>query len=612
MPTISKNMKLLVIVESPSKVHTVSEILKELGYNKAVVLASVGHTTRIKDVQDSYKNTGIYPKEDFRIEWEIDPEKRKIIEYLRTQARTCDLVLIASDPDREGESLGNHIKNLLNLDETQYYRIKYHSITRAEIQKALENPEKMNKALCDAAESRQIVDKMLGYALSPVAKAYVGARSVGRCQSAGLKLVADREREIQNFVPEYYYDLFLHFVKNNTEFKAKYIGTASEKVDKITSTTLLNDIKFACGGDFVLTDKKVSTRKESPKPPFCTATFQQEAATKLNLKIKDAMSCAQKLFEAGRISYMRTDSTAIANDFLPGLKAAIEQTYGAGMYKKPVAGLKATNAQEGHEALRVTDPMLTPEEFAKLETKDLLVKVYKLIWQRTLASAMPPAEYAETSYTVINNGHLFKFAYKELTKLGYKVLYSVTDEPKKATEAFSIGEVLEKPSLEEQKKETLPPPRFTEATLVKELQQLGIGRPSTYAQIVETLLSPKRGYCDLINKDIIPTTKGLQLSSFLDRAFSSIINLNYTKQLEDSLDAIANKQFAKLDFLRSFFISLEDSISANKENVDDVMQYEQKFCPYCGEEMILRRSRYGKLFYGCSTYPACKGILNFD
>ena len=612
MLTISKNMKILVIVESPSKVHTVSEILKELGYNKAVVLASVGHTTRIKDVQDSYKNTGIYPKEDFRIEWEIDPEKRKIIENLRAQARICDLVLIASDPDREGESLGNHIKNLLNLDETQYYRIKYHSITKAEIQKALENPEKMNKALCDAAESRQIVDKMLGYALSPVAKAYVGARSVGRCQSAGLKLVADREREIQNFVPEYYYDLFLHFTKNNTEFKAKYIGTASEKVDKITSTALLNDIKFACGGDFVLTDKKVSTKKESPKPPFCTATFQQEAATKLNLKIKDAMSCAQKLFEAGRISYMRTDSTAIASDFLPSLKTAIEQTYGTGMYKKPTAGAKATNAQEGHEALRVTDPMLTPEDFAKLETKDLLVKVYKLIWQRTLASAMPPAEYAETSYTITNNGHLFRFAYKELTKLGYKVLYSASDETKKVAEVFSVGEILEKPSLEEQKKETLPPPRFTEATLVRELQQLGIGRPSTYAQIVETLLSPKRGYCDLINKDIVPTTKGLQLSSFLDRAFSSIINLNYTKQLEDSLDAIANQQFSKLDFLRDFFISLESSISANKENVDDVMQYEQKFCPYCGEEMILRRSRYGKLFYGCSTYPTCKGILNFD
>lgn len=612
MFTISKNMKILVIVESPSKVHTVSEILKELGYTKAVVIASVGHTTRIKDVQDSYKNTGIYPKEDFRVEWEIDPEKRKIIENLRTQARMCDLVLIASDPDREGESLGNHIKNLLSLDETQYYRIKYHSITKAEIQKALENPEKMNKALCDAAESRQVVDKMLGYALSPVAKAYIGARSVGRCQSAGLKLVADREREIQNFAPEYYYDLFLYFVKNNTEFKAKYIGTASEKVDKITSTTLLNDIKFVCRGDFVLTDKKVSTRKESPKPPFCTATFQQEAATKLNLKIKDAMSCAQKLFEAGRISYMRTDSTAIANDFLPGLKAAIEQTYGAGMYKKPITGVKVTNAQEGHEALRVTDPMLTPEEFAKLETKDLLVKVYKLIWQRTLASAMPPAEYTETSYTITNKGHLFKFAHKELIKLGYKVLYSIPDETRKVAEVFSVGEILEKPSLEEQKKETLPPPRFTEATLVKELQQLGIGRPSTYAQIVETLLSPKRGYCDLINKDIVPTTKGLQLSSFLDRAFSSIINLNYTKQLEDSLDAIANQQFSKLDFLRDFFISLENSISANKENVDDVMQYEQKFCPYCGEEMILRRSRYGKLFYGCSTYPACKGILNTD
>jgi len=613
MTPINKSLKILVIVESPSKVHTVSEILQDLGYLKATVMASVGHTTKIKDMHDSYKNTGIYPADNFRAEWEVDPDKYKVVENLKKQARISDLVLIASDPDREGESLGNHIKNLLQLADNQYYRIKYQSITRADIQKALENPEKMNMALCEAAESRQLVDKMIGYALSPVAKAYVGARSVGRCQSAGLKLVADREREIQNFIPEYYYDLFLHFKKNGTDFEAKYIGEADKKVEKISSTEELNDIKFKCTGPYIVSEVKETIKKESPKPPFCTATFQQEAANRLNLKIKEAMSLAQKLFEAGYITYMRTDSTDLAKDFLVSLKSTITQLYGEGFYHKPLTGPKAKNIQEGHEALRITDPALTPELLAAQEKNELLVKVYRLVWQRTIAAALPPAEFTETIYTISNNNQLFRLVSKELKEPGYKLIYNTNNsETPKLRESFKEGEQLTNTKLQEQSKSTQPPARYREATLVKELQKRGIGRPATFATIVETILSPTRGYCEIVNKEILPTDRGMQLSGFLDRAFSNVINLEYTKQLEDSLDAIANKECNKLDFLKDFHRDLENSISNNKENAGEIMQFGGQTCPKCGKEMVIRRSRYGKLFYGCSQYPKCTGILGID
>lgn len=615
MNVLDKKQKLLVIVESPNKVHTVAEIFKELGYEKTTVMASVGHTTQIKDKYGSYKNTGIYPKDNFRVEWEIDPEKYSIIEKLRAQARVSDLVLIASDPDREGESLGNHVKNLLNLADNQYYRIKYHSITKSDIEKALTKLEKMDEALCDAAESRQIVDKMIGYALSPVAKAYVGAKSVGRCQSAGLKLITDREREIQNFVPEYYYDLYLNFTKNAQDFQAKYIGTSTNKIDKIKSTEELNSILHSCKGPYSINNIEKKLKKEQPKPPFCTATFQQEAATRLSLKVKDAMSCAQKLFESGKITYMRTDATTIAKDFLPKLKSYITQHFGAKAYQLPVEGKKDANAQEGHEALRVTDLELTPELFAATGANELLVKVYRLIWQRTVAAALPAAEFSETVYTITDKDteYLFTLAYKELVAPGYQQIYGKDClEDKVHTELFSLHEEVENANLQEQQKQTQPPARYKEATLIKELQKRGIGRPSTYVTIVETVLNPNRGYCELIDKIIMPTDRGMQLTSFLDRAFSEVINLDYTRQLEEALDDIANRRANKLTFLQQFYNTLELAISANKENAEGSLQLESKICPDCGADMIVRRSRYGKLFYGCSRYPKCRSTLGID
>lgn len=617
MNKITPDKNLLVIVESPNKVATITKIFKDLGYVNTTVTASVGHTTKIKDNKNSYKNTGIHPDKDFLVDWEVDPEKRYIIDRLKTQAQAADLVLIASDPDREGESLGNHIKRLLQLNDSQYYRIKYHSVTKQEIQKALNNPEYMDKALCDAAEARQVVDKLIGYTLSPIAKAYLGAKSVGRCQSAGLKLIVDREKEIQEFIPDYYYDLFVHFRKEGKEFTAKYCGTEESLVEKISSTDLLNDIKAECYHDFIVVDITKKSHRENPKPPYCTATFQQDAASKLGLKVKDAMSCAQKLFEgisingdhSGLITYMRTDSTDLAPEFLPELETFINSTYGNSLYTKPKAGPKSKNAQEGHEAIRVVNINLTPEILANYLDNKLLLRVYSLIWQRTVAAALPAAQIAETIYTIGNGNHRFKFSTNVITNPGYKIIYGDTTLPEELIK-LKKAEILQNCSLESQAKHTNPPARYKEATLIKELQKREIGRPSTYVTIVETVLSPTRNYCSLVDKEIVPTERGIQLANFLDRSFSNIINLEYTKQLEEALDSIANNKLQRQTFLSDFYQNLEMAVSANTETVGNVINTDAPECPKCGEAMVLRRSRFGKLFYGCSNYPKCNGLVN--
>lgn len=615
-----KNKKILVIVESPNKCSTITSILKKAGYEKATVTASLGHIMELGD-GGKYHNSGIDPENDFELNLKISQDKHETVKKLKALARTSDYIYLMSDGDREGELIAWSLIKFLGVPKDKYFRAVTHEITPKAVIAAIENPIKLSEPMVNAALARLTIDKMIGYSLSPIAKAYVGARSVGRCQSAGLKLVVDREREIQNFIPEYYYDLYLCFAKNGNAFKAKYIGTEDTKVDRIKSTEELNEIKFKCKDPYTISDIKQTVKKEAPKPPFCTATFQQEAATKLGLKVKDAMSCAQKLFEGisvdgehlGLITYMRTDATDISKEFLPELKAYIEATFGSGLYKNPKVGPKSKNAQEGHEALRVVNPALTPTELKAHLKNDLLVKVYDLIWKRTIASALPDAEFSETDYIISSGEHKFKLAASKLTSLGYKIVYdSPTVDSEPLSETFSIDEILQDTKLLEQAKETQPPARYKEATLIKELQKREIGRPSTYVTIVETILNPTRGYCVLEDKVIMPTDRGMQLAGFLDRSFSNVINLDYTKQLEESLDQIANKKLDKLDFLKDFYRNLENSISNNKETAGSTIGLDQKECPKCGSSMVVRRSRYGKLFYGCSQYPKCNGIVGID
>jgi DNA topoisomerase-1 len=550
---------------------------------------------------------------------EIAEGKQKVVDDISTQAKKADKIILMTDDDREGSIISWSLIKFCNLPVDKCYRAITHEITPKAVIYAIENPVPFDDNLVNAGLTRMMIDKFIGYSLSPVVKKYIGAKSVGRCQSVGLKLVADREKEIQNFIPEVYFNLYLNFTKNEKSFRAKYCGYNEEAIEKFTKQADIDAVVSNCtGGIYTIENVKQVKRQESPKPPFCTATFQQEAASRLGLKIKDAMSCAQKLFEGinvngqhvGLITYLRTDSTEIAPEFIPELKTYVENTYGK--YVGPRKSKSKETDQNGHEALRVTDPTMTPDKLATLITNDLLVKVYRLIWQRTIASAMPNAIISETIYTIDNKGHKFAFSSKELIDAGYKAVYEFEDNQTFGVkDTFAVGEVLENTELDPVKKFTTPPARFSEASLVKELQNRSIGRPSTYATIVETILSPTRGYATLEEKHIVPTDRGMQLADYCDRSFPTLINLNYTKEMEESLDKIAEGKTNWLDFIEIFYKNLQDIIETVSETgiADDLPE---KTCDLCGKPMVIRRSRFGKLFYGCSGFPRCRNIIGID
>lgn len=607
-----KSKKLLVIVESPNKISHIRDYLRKAGY-QVNVQASVGHIMQLGN-GGPYANSGVNPDKDFELNLQVSEDKYKTVQDLKAAVKTADLVYLMSDPDREGEVIAWSLIKFLNIPKTKIRRAVTHEITPKAVVNAIENPIKLNEDLVDAGLTRLTLDKMIGFRLSPIAKTYVGAKSVGRCQSVGLKLVVDREKEIQAFVPETYFDLYLNFVKNKTKFKAKFAGNDEiGNIDHLKTQAEVDKVKKNCKGDFIIEAIKQKEKEESPKPPFCTATFQQEASSKLNLKVKDAMAVAQKLFETGNITYMRTDDTVFAEEFIPVLQSYIEDTYGKKAWTKPRVGKKQENAQEGHECLRVTDPTLTPEAYNKIDANSLNQKVYKLIWQRTIAAALPNAKISETQYLIDNNGEKFILVSNEITSLGYREVYSYKDDDQTedgpVKETFKKGEVLKDCTLEDIKKETKPKPRYTEATLIKTLEKNGCGRPSTYATIVETVLSTTRGYAELQEKSIVPTERGMQLAAFLDRSFNNVINLDYTSDMEKSLDKIAAGKEKKSQFLTEFYNNLENTIKSNSE-ISASAQATDEVCPLCGAPMVVRRSKFGSLFLGCSKYPKCRGIKN--
>lgn len=615
----NKTDKLLIIVESPNKVKTISSILKNAGYKNTTVMASVGHIMALGNGGTAF-NSGISPDKNFKMNLAVPDDKKKTVNDITMQVNKADKIFLMTDGDREGEIISWSLIKFCKIPLEKCYRAITHEITQKAIIDAIENPVSFNDNLVNAGLARMMIDKLIGYGLSPLGKKYIGAKSIGRCQSVGLKLVSDRENEILNFIPELYFNLYLTFTKNGKDFRAKYYAYNDEIVEKFTKQEDVDAVVINCQkADYVIESIDKIVHKESPKPPFCTATFQQEAANKLGLRVKDAMSCAQKLFEGisiagehkGLITYMRTDSTELAPEFLPELKQFIENSYGK-KYIGPRKSKKKGTDQDGHEALRVVDLDMTPDKLATYINNTLLVKVYKLIWQRTVASAMPNATITETLYTINNNGHKFRLSSNELTDAGYRAVYEFEDlQILGCSETFTIGEVLENTNLESVKKFTQPKTRYTEASLVKELQQKEIGRPSTYASIVETILSPTRGYAKLDEKHIVPTDRGMQLAEYCNRAFPTLINLNYTKEMEESLDKIASGKTVLLDYMDIFYNNLKDIIASTSET-GIATEMPEKVCPNCGSPMVVRRSRFGKLFYGCSKYPKCRGIIGID
>lgn len=602
-----KNLKYLVICESPGKVKHLQEYIKKAGYTNVHVMASVGHISEIRN-GGSYYNTGIEPTKDFEMDLAISADKKDVVNKLLEQVKWSDHVVLASDGDNEGAQISWSLVKFLKLKKGTYSRMITHEITPTAVAKAFENPVEMDTLNATAAQARMCLDKLCGYRLSPIAKTYIGARSVGRTQSAGLKIIVDRENEIKNFKPETYFDLYLSFKKNKTDFKAKYVGSdTSGQIDKIKTKAEIDSIIKLCNKNYIIEGIDKKERQEAPKPPFMTSSFQQEVASKLSLSVKDAMSCAQKLYEQGYCNYLRTDDDTMAPEFVETLKAYINKNYNK-CFVQPRISKKSGNEQEGHECFRITNPSMTPELFAKTEPNTLLQKVYKIIWQRTIAACMPNAIYSDTGYLINNNGQKFLLSSKELIKEGYKAVYSYKDDDDEETEvvkeSFSKNEVLENTKLDSQTKTTRAPARYSEASLIAALKRMEIGRPSTFATIVETVLSPSRGYATKDGKSIVPTEKGMQLSAFLDRSFSNIINLEYTRQMEESLDKIANGKLTKSEFLTEFYNDLESTIKNNPEL--KAAQTIDKICPECGKPLLIRRSKYGTSFLACSGYPQCK------
>lgn len=602
----------LIIVESPTK----AKALKQFFPDK-IVKASVGHICEINN--SGLYNLGIDVKNNFNIDFKISDGKKDVVKDLKKEVERADIVYLCEDPDREGEAIAYHLKNFLNIPEKKLKRATYQEVTKKAVQDALNNPRKIDLNLVNAALSRASLDKIIGFRLSPIAKTKVSAKSVGRCQSPALRLVVDREEEINAFKPETYYEIYLPFSKDKKEYKAQYKGLIKD--DKNTPTIkdkeLANKIVEDCKGfDYVIHKIDSKDREVESKPPFITSTYQQEVSSKLGYSVKTSMQIAQKLFEGinvggqhvGLCTYLRTDSTSMDPEFKENLKQYILNNYGKEYLKEEKETKKKTKkkdlSQEGHECFRVVDLNMTPEMLSRYIFDQQMLKVYELVYNRTVASLMSNAIITDVNF-VIKNGE-YKFIYSEHAQKfsGFREVYNVDDEDLQSGLDVCVGEKLKTKKLELLEKSTQPPRRYSESTLIKKLDDLGIGRPSTMATIISTLLDPGRGYCEEQGKALVPTEKGILLVHFLKEAFPDIVNFDYTADMEDSLDKIAKGELDRVDYLKEFYSSLENQIKNSKSVSGEKVQaevVEGELCPLCGGQLLKRNGRFGP-FYACSNY----------
>ena len=628
---LSKDAKILCICESPNKKATLTKIFKDLGYKNASVEASVGHITEIKNNSRTKWNTGIHVDDNFKIDYVVSDDKKKVVATLKEKVKNSEIVLLASDPDREGEAIATHLKQELKIPESKYYRLTFHEITKSGVSAGLEELGKIDINLSDAAEARAGADKFIGYSLSGLGKKAVGARSVGRVQSPALKILVDREQEIRNFVPEKYWELYLDFEKNSHPYRAKYIGTESKPLENgrfKKEEDAQKVIEECTPYSYLIHDIESKDRVVSPKPPFTTSTLQQECSSKLGISVKQTAMFAQKLFEGisvngthvGLITYIRTDSSEMSPEFALELGQFVRATYGEDYFAPVRKGKKQANEQDGHECIRVVDLSMTPDKLAKhlgangsADDNKKMLKVYEIIYNRTVAASMAPAIITDTDYNIFNLEHHFVYTSHAVKFEGFLKVYSYKDDDEEEFDAalqdLSEGDIIKQKdsTLTLEAKETKPPRRYSEAGLVAALEKLGIGRPSTYPTIISTLTDKTRNYTTTENKVLIPTQLGEDLTGYLDKNFANVVGINYTAELESELDKIAQGEMTKLDFFQQFY----DNLVATIEKVDKDVAHASKAvgsgytCPNCGKQMVWRKGPYGN-FLACSGFPECK------
>ena len=602
----------LIIVESPAKANTIK---KFLGGNTKVV-ASMGH---IRDLPKS--KMGINIEKDFEPEYINIRGKGELIKKLKKEAINAKQVYLATDPDREGEAIAWHLAHILEIPIDSNCRVTFNEITKETVKESIQKPRKIDMNLTDAQQARRVLDRIVGYKISPVLwKKVKRGLSAGRVQSVAVKLIVDREEEIEHFIPEEYWNIYATLTEPNSkkDFLATFYGKKGKKQELHTKEEvdkILNEIE---NGTYTVTSVKTGEKKRTPAPPFTTSTMQQEASRKLGFTLKRTMSVAQGLYEGvhvgergtvGLITYMRTDSTRISEEARSAAKEQITKKYGKSYYENRYYRTNQ-NAQDAHEAIRPTYVDLDPEDIKGYLSPEQY-KLYRLIYNRFIASQMSQAVYDTVSLDINVNDYLFKASGQTLKFKGFMTLYVETVENEKEEEDVSIpelevGEEVKKQKLEPKQSFTEPPARYTEASLVKALEEKEIGRPSTYSPTITTIL--ERRYIQKEQKQLVPTDLGKIVNQLLVENFKDVVNVEFTAKIEKEFDEIAEGKEPWKQVIREFYGPFEKQVEKVEKELEHVKLVEEVSdvpCEKCGRMMVIKYGRYGK-FLACPGYPECK------
>ena len=609
-------MSKLVIVESPAKAHTIQ---KYLGPDYEV-MASMGH---VRDLPASRLSVDV--KNDFAPNYENIKGKGELIKKLRNEAKKSDYVYLATDPDREGEAISWHLAQLLKLDETEQNRVTFNEITKSGIKYGMEHPRCIDQQLVDAQQARRVLDRIVGYEISPFLwKKIRKGLSAGRVQSVAVRLIVDREDEIRAFTPEEYWTLEALLAKQGAKtkpFTAKYYGTGGKKCE-ITSEEQANALKAAAEREpFLIKSIKTGTRQKNPAPPFITSTLQQDASRRYGFQAKRTMKVAQELYEGinlpdmgavGLITYMRTDSLRISDEALFAAHDYIKRTYGDSYaLAKPRTFRSKSNAQDGHEAIRPTMIELSPMKIKDSLSADQF-KLYKLVWERFIASQMAACVQDTVSADITAGEHLFKASGFSVRFDGYTRLYTETqdndEEQGTNLPRLEEGEQLNLKELKPGQHFTQPPPRYTEATLIRELEENGIGRPSTYAPTLSTIL--QRGYVEREGKALKPTIVGETVTRLMKEQFGKIVDVKFTAEMEKELDEVEEGKTEWVGMMHHFYDDFTEMLQSAEKNMEGTKmkipdEETDIVCELCGRKMVVRHGKYGK-FLACPGFPECK------
>jgi len=597
---MSKN---LVIVESPSKTKPIE---KYLGSDYKVV-SSKGH---VRDLSTKGKfGFGVDIDNNFKPDYTTMKGKASVIKELKKEVKDADHVYLATDPDREGEAISWHLYDVLKLKDSDYERVVFNEITENAVKEAFKHARKIDKDLVYSQETRRILDRIIGFRLSKLIQSKTDGSSAGRVQSVALKLIVDREREIESFIPEEYWTITGVFDEFNAE-----LFNYNHKDLEIKSEEEANKVLNSLSDKFKVESVEKKLKNKQSKMPYITSTLQQDASNKLNFNSKKTMQVAQKLYEGielenetvGLISYMRTDSTRLSNDFISSVYSFVEDKYGKEYVGSVKIAKKKDNVQDAHEAIRPTSIKRTPESVKKYLTNDEF-KIYRMIYYRALASLMAPAQTENTTIILDNNNYQFKATGQVIVFDGYLKVYSEYEDTKDSILPVVMegSELVSKEIVHEQHF-TKPPARYTEAKLIKEMEELGIGRPSTYATTMDIL--KKRNYAVIEDKKFVPTSVGIEITDKLQQCFSHLINVKYTANMETDLDKISEGAEDWVKVLRLFYDEFEPAVKA----AFDAMPKKEaektgEDCPECGNPLVVRKGKYGS-FVACSNYPECKYI----